>query len=133
MYLLTFILSHSTNLKCHLWKQNQIHRFSLSYLKYCFLFPRLLLLDVYSIYKNSDSHQQQSKIIFLLKCISCTNYLSLLFFVLRLFRQFLRSGMHNLTCPLEKLLFISANFIGILIIFLSKTTAFFKDKHGHKR
>ena len=56
---------------------NQIHRFSLSYLIYCFLFPRTLLLDVYSIYKNSDSHQQQSKIIFLLKCISCTNYLSL--------------------------------------------------------
>ena len=81
------------------------------------------------LYKNSDSHQQQSKIIFLLKCISCTNYLNLysyIFFVLRSLRQFFKSGIYNLTCPFEKLLFISVNFIGILIFFLVKLLYFLK-------
>ena len=102
------------------------------YVSFYFYFLRTLLLNVYSpIYefRSLTAIPQDNifiKIYFLHHLFKFIQIYIFPFFVLRLLRQFFKSDIYNLTCTSEKLLFISVNFIGVLIIFLVKLLSFTK-------
>ena len=102
------------------------------YVSFYFYFLRTLLLNVYSFiyeFRSPTAIPHDNifiKIYFLHYLFKFIQIYIFPFFVLRLLRQFFKSGICNLTCTSEKLLFISVIFIGVLIIFLVKLLSFAK-------